>query len=96
MLLCDKIEKNYTYYYRNISEKINNSLLQEKSQENESKILKRPNINNVTINVNNNDVIQSNKPSNRIDNIRSTNRRRSRQYRKSRKSRKRTSYFFAH
>ena len=79
MLLCDKIEKNYTYYYRNISDKINN-------KENESIVLKRPNINNVTIIVNNNDVIQSNKQSNCINGIRSTNRRRSRRRRSKRKS----------
>lgn len=84
MLLCDKIEKNYTYYYRNISEKINISL----NQENESISLRRPNINNVTINVNNNDVIQSNKPSTCIDGIRSTNRRQFRRKRTSRRSRR--------
>ena len=75
MLLCDKIEKNYTYYYRNISDKINN-------KENESILLKRPNINNVTIIVNNNDVIQSNKQSNCVNGIISTNRRRSKLNRK--------------
>lgn len=82
MLLCDKIEKNYTYYYRNISEKINKPLFQEKIQENESVSLKRSNINNVTIIVNNNDVIQSNKQSNCNNGLRSTNRRRSKRNRK--------------
>ena len=93
MLLCDKIEKNYTYYYRNISEKINNSLLQEQIQENESILLKRSNINDNTVILNNNDVIQSNKQSNCVNSIRSTNRRRSKRNRTSRRSRKRKNMY---
>ena len=89
MLLCDKIEKNYIYYYRNISEKINKPLfreqIQEKNQENESISLKRPNNTNVTIFINNNDVIQSNKQSNCNNGLRSTDRRRSRNNRISRR-----------
>lgn len=93
MLLCDKIEKNYTYYYRNISEKINNSLFQEQIQENESILLKRSNINDNTVILNNNDVIQSNKQSNCVNSIRSTNRRRSKRNRTSRRSRKRKNMY---